>query len=231
MRTSIVLLALFSALPRQTTRECRTFATNLTTRGTGPGASAEITSRCSYNKATNQATCTNTYRDARGESTTVAITSYRALDDLLAETQVIPPLRRSLRTDSTTRDKAGSKASSLVNSYDATGRLIREVGSSDPILEQPVSSTKYTTTYTSWDNKGRPTAGTTAHPGGRTTTAIAYNDAARTQTTSSVTGGQGTVCQMTFDANGNAVASSCEVGRAVQTHSKTTITNTETICR
>jgi YD repeat-containing protein len=99
------------------------------------------------------------------------------------------------------------------------------------MLKGPIPSTKYTTTYTSWDSKGRPTVGTTAHPGGRTTTAIAYNDAGRTQTTTSATGGARTVCQMTFDADGNATATSCKVDGTAQTGSKTTIAKTDTICR
>ena len=210
---------------------CRTFATALTIRSTGSGVSLEITTTCAYDKTTNKSTCTSKSRDSRGESTTVAVTSFSSVDDVIAETQVIPPLRRSLRTETTIREKGGSRASSLVNSYDGKGRLVREVGSADAILKRPVSTTKYTTTYTSWDSKGRPTAGTTAHPGGRTTTAIAYNDAARTQTTTSVTGGQRTVCQMTFDASGNAIATSCTVGGIAQTQSKTTINKTDTICR
>jgi hypothetical protein len=231
VRALSLLLALHVVPPDQTARECRTLAVSQTIRATGPGASTEISTTCSYDRKTNKATCTSKSRDSRGESTTVAVTSFRSLDDAIAETEVIPPLRRSLRTETTSRDRIGSRASSLVNSYDAKGRLIREVGTADPTLKAPASTTKYTTTYTSWDSKGRPTAATTAHPGGQTTTAIAYNDGARMQTTTSVTLGQRTVCQMTFDADGNAIATSCDVGRNAQTRSRTTITKTETICR
>ena len=212
-------------------KHCRTLATALTIRSTGPGVSLEIATTCTYDNATSKATCTSKSRDRRGDSTTVAVISFESIDHAIAETQVIPPLRRSLRTDTTTRDRTGSRATSLVNSYDARGRLIREVGSADPIRTQPVSTTKYTTTYSSWDSKGRPAAATTVHPGGRTATTIAYNDAARTQTTTSLTGGQRTVCQMTFDQDGNAIATSCNAGGISQTQSKTTINKTERICR
>jgi hypothetical protein len=227
-----ILLAAALGARAQAPKTCRTFATALTIRSTGSGTSLEIATTCTYDRTTNKATCTSKSRDGRGESTMVAVTSFQTLDDMLAETQVIPPLRRYVRTDTTSRDRSGSRTSSLVNTYDAKGRLIGEAGSSNPTLGQPASTGTFTTTYTSWDSKGRPTAGTTAHPGGRTTTAIAYNDAARTQTTTSITGGAArTVCQMTFDQSGNAIATSCVVDGVARTQSKTTVAKTETICR
>jgi hypothetical protein len=55
-----------------------------------------------------------------------------------------------------------------------------------------------TTTYTAWDNAGRPTAGTS----NGITIANVYNDAARTLTQTQTSNGGQSVNVQTFDANG-----------------------------
>jgi hypothetical protein len=87
----------------------------------------------------------------------------------------------------------------LVNTYDARRRLVKDVGSDGPGREA-------TTTYTAWDAAGRPTAGATVSKGSRGTLAIAYDNAARTMTTTISGGGGRVTCTMTFDANGNQTA-------------------------
>ena len=105
--------------------------------------------------------------------------------------------------------------------YDAQKRLVREVGTGP-------TGVQYTTSYTTWDAKGRPTSGTTVHPGGKNTLGITYNDVTRTQTMTSTSQGQGVNCGATFDVNGNTVATQCY---GSVSSSKTTITATEKICR
>ncbi len=51
-------------------QECRIAATAATTRTKGPGFSAETTTACQFDKATNKSTCTNKYADSIGTSTT-----------------------------------------------------------------------------------------------------------------------------------------------------------------
>ena len=92
--------------------------------------------------------------------------------------------------------------SSIANTYGAQKRLVREVGTGPTGVQS-------TTTYTTWDAKGRPTAGTTVRPGGKNNLTIAYNDTSRTQTTISASQGQAVNRTATFDVNGNTVATSC----------------------
>ena len=174
-------------------QDCRTVATAVATRSKGPGFSADTTTNCRYDQATNQSTCTNNYTDSFGMSaTTVSVTTFASLADAIDEIKVIPPRRRSLRTDTTARDFRGSTTSSLVNTYDKQNRLVQEVG------ESPAGT--FTTTYTAWDEVGRPTAGKTVTRANINSLTLAYDNAARTVTTTTDTGGQRLVCVLTFDA-------------------------------
>jgi hypothetical protein len=205
-------------------QECRTMATAATTKSRGPGFSADTTTTCRYDKATNQSTCTNNYTDSLGTSTTtVSVTTFASLADAIDEIKVIPPRRRSLRTDTTATGARGSAASSLANTYDKENRLIQEVG------ESPGGT--FTTTYTAWDEAGRPTAGKTVMRANINALTLVYDDKARTVTTTTDTGGQRLVCVLTFDADGNPAATSCKAPGGVTNSSTTTSTATEKICR
>jgi hypothetical protein len=204
-------------------QDCRAMATAATTKSRGPGFSADTTTTCSYDTATNQSTCTNKYTDSLGTSTTtVSVTTFASLADAIDEIKVIPPRRRSLRTDTTATGARGSAASSLANTYDNENRLIQEVG------ESPGGT--FTTTYTAWDEAGRPTAGKTVMRANINSLTLAYDDKARTLTTTTDTGGQRLVCVLTFDASGNPIATSCK-GPGGMTSSTTQPTATEKICR
>ena len=134
-------------------QECRTVATASTTKTTSPGFTSETSTTCRYDKATNKSTCTNKYKDSfKTGTTTISVTTYAKLDDVIDETKVNPPRRRSLRTDTTAEGSKGKSTTSLVNTYDGQNRLVQEVGTSTP-------GTTVTTTYTRWDAAGRPTAG------------------------------------------------------------------------
>ena len=84
------------------------------------------------------------------------------------EIKVIPPRRRSLRTDTTTTGDRGSLTSSLVNTFDRENRLVQETGESS-------DGGTFTTTYTSWDEAGRPTAGKTVSRGNINALTLAYD--------------------------------------------------------
>jgi hypothetical protein len=204
-------------------QNCRIAPTESRTHATGPGMTMDSVATCSFDAAAKKVTCTNRFKDSRGIPTTgISVTTYTSVDDLIEEAKVVPPLRRSLRTETTTKTNASSITATLVNSYDSQKRLIREVGTGPKGVQS-------TTTYSSWDAKGRPTLGTTVHPGGKNSLTITYNDSTRTQTTTTAgLLGQSLSCSVTFDANGNAIATSC-LGAA--SGSKTTITATDKICR
>ena len=200
-------------------------ATAVTTRSKGPGFSADTMTTCRYDKATNQSTCTNNYTDSFGTSTTtVSVTTFASLADAIDEINVIPPRRRSLRTDTTATGGRGSITSSLVNTYDGQSRLVQEVGESS-------AGGTFTTTYTSWDEAGRPTAGKTVMRANINSLTLAYDNAARTVTTTTDTGGQRLVCVLTFEANGNPAATSCKGPGGMTNGSTTSTTATEKICR
>jgi hypothetical protein len=203
---------------------CRVSATAAITRSKGTGFTAEIVTACRHDKATNQSTCTNQYTDSAGTATsTVSVTTFASLADLIDEVQVIPPRRRSLRTDTTAASARGSSASSLVNTYDGQNRLVQEVG------ESP--GTTFTTTYTSWDEAGRPTAGKTVTLASINSLTLAYDNTSRTVTTTTHAGEQRLVCTQTFDANGNPAVTSCTGPGGMGNGSTTTTTATEKICR
>jgi len=208
-----------------TVQDCRSMATEATTRSKGPGFSADTTTTCPYDKATNQSTCTNFYTDSVGTSTTtVSVTTFASLLDAIDEIKVIPPRRRSLRTDTTATASRGSTTSSLANTYDRQNRLVQEAGESS-------AGGTFTTTYTSWDEAGRPTAGKTVTRANINSLTLAYDDRARTVTTTTDTGSQRLVCVLTFDANGNPAATSCKGPGGMANGSTTSTMPTEKICR
>lgn len=205
-------------------RRCRTIASAISTRSVGPGLSSEVRTKCSFDRTAHKATCTNQYVDAERVSTTsVSVTTFASLDDMLDEVRVVPPVRRSLRTETTVKDRQGTATTTLVNTYDRQNRLVKEVGASS-------RGTKYTTTYTNWDSAGRPTAGATVHPTGRNTLALSYRDAPPTLTTATSGLGLHLTCSQIFDKNGNPVSSSCG-GNSANSRTTMAITATETVCR
>jgi hypothetical protein len=206
-------------------QECRTAATAATTRTKGMGFSAETTTTCQFDKTTSKSTCTNQYSDSVGtKTTTVAVTTFASLADAIDEIKVIPPRRRSVRTDTTTTGDRGSVTSSLVNTFDRENRLVQETGESS-------GGGTFTTTYTSWDEAGRPTAGKTVSRGNINALTLGYDSAARTLTTTTDTGLQKLVCVLTFDVDGNPAASSCKGPGGMTNGSVTTTAATEKICR
>ena len=66
----------------------------------------------------------------------------------------------------------GSLTSSLVNTFDRENRLVQETGESS-------AGGTFTTTYTSWDEAGRPTAGKTVSRGNINALTLAYDSSAR----------------------------------------------------
>jgi len=203
---------------------CRVAMTASRTHQTGGGLTADTVTTCSFDRAKLEETCRNLYKDSAGNSLdSETKTKYASIDDVLAEVRVVPPLRRSLRSDTVMRvPPTGS--SSLVNTYDAQGRLIREVGTTG-------TGPALTTTHTAWDASGRPTASTvTSPPSGTHTQRFSYNGL--TQVLSKTMAGGTTVCNTLFDADGIQTTSTCTGPTpGSDTVFKVTIEKTEKICR
>ena len=208
--------------------DCRSLATAFRTKTlhfTLSTTSFTTITECTYDKGANKITCTTQRNDKRAKTTTVSVTAFGSMADWIDEITVVPPRRRSTRTDTTMTDGKGSRTSaSLVNSYDDHGRLIKEVA------DAPPGGDDFTATYTSWDEAGRPTAGTSEHRGWREKLTIAYDEEKRAKVTTAVSQGQRNTCKTTFDADGNPSSSSCR-GQDGQTGFETKITATERICR
>lgn len=209
-----------------TSPSCRTYATAYTQLQTGsasPGFAATTTGTCSFSQSALQFSCTTRYSDTTGfSSTTTSVATYAALQDILDEVAVIPPLKRLVSFTGTT---AGQGTGTTTYTYDSQKRLTRESGSNT------------TTTYSAWDNPGRPTAAVTTSPNSTTTLSMSYNDSARTLTTSNTqTTGATTVttsCTQTYDANGNQISYLCgsTAPGTGTTTGATSITSTGQVCR
>ena len=218
----VVIVCCLASTPASAQQDCRTVPSGSTTVTTFATGKSTAKSKCSYNKSTNEATCTSEYADTFGTSSvSTSVTTFKSLDDFLAEVQVNPPLRRSTGTVTTTKGKTGLTKASVTYSYDARQRLTRETVAAGS-----------TTTWTSWDASGRPTAGATAVKGGiRTTVSVSYDEASRSFTRSEGAGGQSVTCTMTFDANGNPELAVCRGTGAITSRTTTKTTATEKVCR
>jgi YD repeat-containing protein len=215
----VFCLASTPALARQDCRIVPAASTTVTTFATGKSTAK---TKCSYNKATNEATCSSEYSDTFGTlSVSTSVTTFKSLDDFLAEVQVNPPLRRSTATATTTRGKTGLTKAGVAYSYDARQRLTRETLAGGS-----------TTTWTAWDGSGRPTAGATLVKGGiRTTISVRYDDASRSFTRTEGAGAQSATCTMTFDENGNPELAVCRGAGAINSRATTKTTAMEKVCR
>jgi YD repeat-containing protein len=205
--------------PSTSTSSCRTYASAATSTVTaGPVVGTDVMT-CSFSTSTNQLTCTSQYSDniATSIASTYVLT-YGSTSDFVAEVKVVPPLRRWTRlTSSPTR--ASPNDTMLVSTYDSENRLIREVETSG-------SETDQTTTYTSWDGSGRPTAGTLVSSAGTMSIVSVYSDSSRTETKTMTLNGQPFTTVSAYDVNGNPTTLSSSVATT-----QTTTTATETVCR
>jgi YD repeat-containing protein len=217
-----VIVCCLASSPASAQQDCRTVPTASTTVTASASGKSTAKTKCSYNKATNEVTCTGDYSDTLGTSSvSTSVTTFRSLDDFLAEIQANPPIRRSTRAVTTTRGKTGLTKATVTYSYDARQRLTRET-----------LSTGSTTTWTSWDGSGRPTAGATAVKGGiRTTITVSYDDPSRSFTRTEGSGVHSATCTMTFDANGNPELAVCRGSGAISSRATTKTTATEKVCR
>jgi hypothetical protein len=192
--------------------ECRTYPTAATDVSINNVSTVRVTYSGTFDTTTHRATYTFNYSDTAGpQFSYVQVTDYRSTDDFVDEVKSIPPRTLSLRTSAT-----GGLAFTRNNSFDAQRRL---TGFTNTAAGQTI-----TTTYTAWDNAGRPTAGAQSNAG---TLSVSYNDAGRSQTT--VIFGLGTEVA-TFDLNGNPATSVRDTGVGPVT-TTTTVGSTANVCK
>lgn len=194
---------------------CRTVPTTQTqTMGSG-AFKAQASTKCAFDAGTNSFACTIQYSDSTGANTTTVQTfAYASKAVFVDEIAVVPPLQRASSVTVTGTGRAPETTTYEYNGH----RLTKET------LPGAV------TTYTAWDNSGRPTAGSSVLATNTNTLSIAYDDARRTRTTTSTTNGLATVCTITYDVNGNPIAQTCS-GGGVVSGGTSTITATERICK
>ena len=221
------LLALLLITAAQQPPPCRVAATEVATTTRAPNLTAESTTSCAFDRAGVKWSCTSKYKDSLGNSTTtVSVMTYKSVADIVDEVAAIPPLRRPMRVDASVNGSRGASKSNVVYTYDAQNRVAKEVATS------LTTGSVATTSYTSWDAQGRPTAGTvvtTVGPGGAMT--LKYDDATRKMTTATENMGQRVSCELTFDANGNSIGSKCGGPAGPGSQTTTTVVKTEKICR
>jgi hypothetical protein len=152
---------------------------------------------------------------ANGAPCSTNITSYQSVADFIDEVHVVPPIFRSTSNTNTNSGACGKVTATNTYNYDGQRRLVsmtNDVGGD--------------TTYTAWDGAGRPTKGTS----GSVAMSIAYDDGAKTMTTTSTGPNGKSVGTLTFDANGAQIKNVVTSGKVTTT---TTFTNTgtATVCR
>ena len=134
--------------------------------------------------------------------------------DFVDEVRVIPPVSRAIDAVNTNSGSCGTGTFTTTYAYDSQRRVV-----------QITNGTSAATTYTAWDESGRPTAGTTGGNG----LSLVYNDAARTVTTTQ-SGSQPSVSTLSFDANG-AQTQIVLVQSGITTTTSFTNTATATVCK
>lgn len=191
---------------------CRTFTTaaDVTTVSGGVTTNAKVTG--AFNSSTNQSTSNTLFANGNACSTTIG--SYRSTADFVDEVRVVPGV--FLLTSSTTTNAVacGTGSGTTTYTYDAQRRLTQTANSGG------------TTTWTQWDNSGRPTLGSS--PGA--TYVISYDDSARASTTTTTTSNGTSVGILTYDANGNQLRNEVRgsSGTSVTTYS---INSTDKVCK
>ena len=192
--------------------ECRTYPTAATDVTVNNVSTVRVTYSGTFEPATSRTVYTVHYDDSAGPDFNYQqITEYRSTADFVDEVKSIPPRTLSLRSTA-----SGGVAFSVNNSYDGQRRLTG--------FTRSAAGETITTTYTAWDNAGRPTAGAQSNAG---TISISYNDSARSQTT--VIFGLGSEVA-TFDRNGSPETLVHDTGVGPVT-TTTTIASTANVCK
>jgi hypothetical protein len=199
---------------------CRTYATTYATTSVANGVTLanNVPNTCSFDKATNQVTCTIGFGNG-GPICSRTIVTWKSTADFVDEVQYDPPREYDQSSTNTQIPSgpcgSGNTISTRTNTYDSQRRLTR--------ID---TSTGGGIVYTSWDSKGRPTAGNASG----TTLTLVYDDTARTITLTSGTGASAPVTTLTYDPNGILIREIVKDG-AFTTTTDHAIQSTAQVCK
>jgi hypothetical protein len=164
---------------------CRTYSTAADVSTTVSGVTLQTGKTTgTFDQAAKQSTIKTFFTN--GALCSTAVFTYASVADFVDEVRVVPGLTLAASNTNTNSGTCGSFVTTVTYTYDGQRRL------------KSMTSIGGTTTYTAWDNSGRPTAGTS----NGITIANVYNDAARTLTQTQTSNGGQSVNVQTFDANG-----------------------------
>jgi hypothetical protein len=222
-RLRVFILASFTApavaaftAPPQASPACRTYSAEevRTLSGAGHGT---INQTCRFDTGSVQRICIIQSKTNGGSFTLELTDKYASVADFVDEIQVVPPIARIQRQ--TRRFTSGRAPDADVTyEYDAERRQTR--------ISTAMKNMTVVMTYDGWDQKGRPTGGTTKSPGAPVTLKYAYDDAARTMT---ITGPAGVEVD-TYDADGNMIHETSTDGGG-KTEYAFKILKTDKVCR
>ena len=207
-----------------TTASCRTAATSTRSVQTFvTGVVVTTDSSCTFNAGTNEVGCQMTFMDSvGGPGTGTQTTRFASRSDLVDEVAVVPPVSRALGTTTVTSAAGLSLTTTATHTYDGQRRLMSTQVVTTPI--PVIGSLTTTTTFSSWDASGRPTAGAATGAGGSTVT-ISYDNTNRTVTQNT---GPNT-CTHTYDQNGVILREVCTGTTASTT--VVTVNSTQQVCK
>jgi hypothetical protein len=205
----------------QSAPSCRELATELSVQMTATGGfTASARTTCAFDRETKQVTCTLQQSDPRGSSTMTTTSTYASVADIVDEIAVIPPLTYVLKAGGT--QTGNPTPGTVTNSFDAKRRITKTVNTS--------ASAESTTTFTAWDEAGRPTEAQDVGKGFSNRRSISYDNVARTRTTV-VNGGPLRTVE-TFDANGNQIETlATSGGTAIASKTAITVVSSQRVCK
>jgi len=190
---------------------CRTYPTraNVHTVTSGTSVTFDALEIATFDSGSKKATVDTQFANGAPCSTTVV--SYNSVADFVDEVRVIPPVSLAIRADGTNSGQCGSGTGTTVYVYDSQRRVT-----------QITNGTSAVTTYTAWDNSGRPTSGTS----GALNLSLVYNDPGRSYVvTTTQANTPVSTSTLSFDANGNQTSIVLVQGNVTTT---TTFTTTAT---
>jgi len=181
---------------------CRVYPTSVTeTIADSAGGRTVMTYSQRFDEKTLQTTQDYTLSSTQGSRLSFQQrTTYASLADFIKEGTHAPPfpLYRSMV-------QTGAINMSVQATYDKSDRQLQTITNRQPGGSQTI-------TNTAWDKDGRPTAGTISGAGAGSTFTYVYDDKARTQTHTVVTGPLTAILVTTFDADANAISRSSRGG-------------------
>jgi hypothetical protein len=163
------------------------------------GVTVTSDTNCAHNTGTNDVVCHSNFVDSVGGPGEVTQTSrFASRSDIVDEGAANPPLSRSLGTTTVVSSGGFGITTTATNTYDDQKRLRSTAIAAD--LPQLAS----TTTFSAWDNAGRPTAGMTS---GAITFPVVYTYDNIMRTVIRNMGPN--ICTATHDANGIMIKEQC----------------------